>query len=125
MEVLTSISGSEQTAPGGLLAKAVGIFGARWSMLIIAELVTGPRRFGQLRSRLMGISANVLTQRLGELEANGVLERRLLPSPASCQVYALTDWGREADDVLAVLVRWAARSPDLTVARAPSRARAR
>jgi len=86
--------------------------GERWSLLIVRELLLGPRRFGDLKSSLAGISANVLTQRLEGLEAAGVAERRRLPPPASVQVYALTPWGLEAEDAIKSLGRWAARSPD-------------
>ena len=71
----------------------------------------GPRRFGDLKKDLHGISANVLTQRLEGLEASGVVRRRKLPPPASVQVYELTEWGREIEPVFIVLGRWAARSP--------------
>ena len=67
--------------------------GDRWALLVMRELLLGPRRFGDLRASLPGISANVLTQRLEELEAAGVLLRRKLPPPAGAQVYALTEWG--------------------------------
>lgn len=92
-------------------ALALEIVGERWSLLIMRELVFGPRRFSELRANLPGISANVLTQRLQGLEATGVLTRRTLPSPASVQVYALTDWGLEAQSMMRDLGRWAARSP--------------
>jgi hypothetical protein len=71
----------------------------------------GPRRFGDLRARLPGISANVLTQRLEGLEVAGVLRRRKLPPPASVQVYELTEWGLEAEPILLSLGKWAVRSP--------------
>jgi hypothetical protein len=71
----------------------------------------GPRRFGDLRASLSGISANVLTQRLEGLEAAGVLCRRKLPPPASVQVYELTEWGLEAEPILLSLGKWAVRSP--------------
>jgi DNA-binding HxlR family transcriptional regulator len=92
-------------------ALALEIVGERWALLIMRELVFGPRRFSELRANLPGISANVLTQRLQGLEATGVLTRRMLPSPANVQVYALTDWGLEAQPMMRDLGRWAARSP--------------
>lgn len=92
-------------------ALALEIVGERWALLIMRELVFGPRRFSELRANLPGISANVLTQRLQGLEATGVLTRRTLPSPANVQVYALTDWGLEAQPMMRDLGRWAARSP--------------
>lgn len=75
------------------------------------ELMIGPKRFGDLRASLPGISANVLTQRLEGLEAAGVLVRRKLPPPANSQVYELTAWGYESEPIFQALGRWAARSP--------------
>lgn len=71
----------------------------------------GPRRFSELRAGLPGISANVLSQRLEGLEAAGVATRRILPPPASAQVYELTAWGYEAEPIIQVISRWAVRSP--------------
>lgn len=71
----------------------------------------GPRRFGDLRAGLPGLSANVLTQRLEGLEAAGVLRRHKLPPPASVQVYELTEWGLEAEPILLALGSWGVRSP--------------
>jgi DNA-binding HxlR family transcriptional regulator len=87
------------------------LIGERWSMPLIRELLLGPRRFGDLKTSLNGISANVLTQRLEGLEAAGVLVRRRLPPPASVQVYELTPWGYEAAPIFQALGRWAVRSP--------------
>ena len=92
-------------------AMALEFVGERWSLLILRELMFGPRRFGEIRAQLTGISANVLTQRLAGLEAGGMLVRRLLPSPASVRVYELTDWGYEIEPVLQTMGRWATRSP--------------
>lgn len=80
-------------------------------MLVLRELAYGPRRFSELRTDLQGISANVLTQRLTELEARGLVRRTRLPPPASVQVYEATEWGLEAVPIIASLGRWAARSP--------------
>jgi DNA-binding HxlR family transcriptional regulator len=80
-------------------------------MLVLRELAYGPRRFSELRSDLVGISANVLTQRLTELEARGLVRKTKLPPPASVQVYEATEWGLEAVPLIASLGRWAARSP--------------
>ncbi len=92
-------------------AHALELVGERWSMLVLRELMFGPRRFSELRRSLPGISANVLTQRLDGLEAAGVLKRRTLPPPAGVQVYELTPWGYEAEPAIQALGRWAARSP--------------
>ena len=99
-------------------AHGLDLLGERWSLLVMRELMFVPRRFGELRARLPGISANILTQRLAGLESAGVVARRVLPPPASAQVYALTEWGREAEPIFQTLGRWAARSPlhDVTLA---------
>ena len=93
------------------LAHAMDLIGERWAMLVLRELAYGPRRFSGLKRDLTGISANVLTQRLTELEARGLVHKSKLPPPASVQVYEATEWGLEAIPVIANLGRWAARSP--------------
>ena len=93
------------------LAHALELVGERWAMLVLRELAYGPRRFSELKADLQGISANVLTQRLAELEARGLVRKLRLPPPASVQVYQATEWGLEAVPVIASLGRWAARSP--------------
>jgi len=80
-------------------------------MLVLRELAYGPRRFSELKADLTGISANVLTQRLTELEQRGLVRKVKLPPPASVQVYEATGWGLEAVPIIASLGRWAARSP--------------
>ena len=87
------------------------IIGERWALPVMRELMLGPRRFGELKSSLRGISANVLTQRLEGLEAAGVLKRTRLPPPASVQVYELTTWGYEAGPIFQAMGRWAVKSP--------------
>lgn len=87
------------------------LLGERWAMLVLRELAYGPRRFSGLKADLPGISANVLTQRLAELEARRLVRRVRLPPPASIQVYEATEWGLEAVPMIASLGRWAARSP--------------
>jgi len=93
------------------LAHALDLLGERWGMLVLRELAYGPRRFSELKADLQGISANVLTQRLTELERRGLVRKLRLPPPASVQVYQATDWGLEAVPVIASLGKWAARSP--------------
>jgi DNA-binding HxlR family transcriptional regulator len=93
------------------LAHALELIGERWAMLVLRELGYGPRRFSELKADLQGISANVLTQRLTELEARGLVRKLRLPPPASVQVYEATAWGLEAIPMIAALGRWAARSP--------------
>jgi DNA-binding HxlR family transcriptional regulator len=87
------------------------LLGERWAMLVLRELAYGPRRFSELKADLVGISANVLTQRLTELESRRLVRRTRRPPPASVQVYEATEWGLEAVPLIAHLGRWAARSP--------------
>lgn len=93
-------------------ALALELVGERWALMVVRELMFGPRRFGEIRNALPGLSANVLTQRLEGLEESGILVRRKLPPPANAQVYELTPWGYEAEVTLQVLGRWAVRSPE-------------
>lgn len=86
------------------------IIGERWALLVVRELMLGPRRFSDLRGALPGISAKVLTERLTALEAAGVLLRRALPPPGKAQVYDLTAWGLAAEPLIQELGRWAAQS---------------
>lgn len=88
------------------IARALDIVGERWALLIVRELLYGPKRFSDLRVAL-GMSPNVLSQRLGELEAGGVVRQR----KAGPALYELTDWGRELHPILRQLGRWGARSP--------------
>ena len=80
-------------------------------MLILRELAFGGRRFSELRADLPGISANVLSQRLADLEGRGLVRKLRLPPPASVQVYEATDWALEAAPLIGRLGKWAARSP--------------
>jgi len=91
-------------------ALALEFVGERWSLLIIRELMFGPRRFGEIKANLPGVSANVLTQRLEGLEEAGILIKRKLPSALSVQVYELTHWGTLAEPVLQEMGRWSTRS---------------
>ena len=93
------------------MAHALDLIGERWSLIVLRELLLGPKRFSELRADIPGISANVLTQRLEGLEANGVLFRRKLPPPSNAQVYELTEWGYEVEPIGQALGRWATRSP--------------
>ncbi|MES2271574.1 MAG: winged helix-turn-helix transcriptional regulator [Pseudomonadota bacterium] len=96
---------------GCAAAHALDLVGDRWALPVMREMMLGPRRFSDMRAALPGLSANVLTQRLEELERNSIVQRRKLPPPASVQVYELTPWGLEAEELLKVMGRWAARSP--------------
>lgn len=96
---------------GCAAAHALDLVGERWALLIVRELLLGPRRFTDLRQSLCTISPNVLTQRLGDLESAAVIEQRELPPPAACRVYALTHWGMQLEPVLMALLKWGVRSP--------------
>lgn len=92
-------------------AHALDLVGERWALLIVRDLLFGPKRFTDLRAGLPQGSPNVLSQRLKELETAGVVRRRKLPPPASAMVYELTEWGAELEPVLLGLQRWGAGSP--------------
>jgi DNA-binding HxlR family transcriptional regulator len=93
------------------IARALDLVGERWALLVVRELVLGPKRFTDLRVGLPGCSPDVLAQRLRDLEQVGVVGRRTLPPPVSARVYELTEWGRELEPVLLSLGRWGSRSP--------------
>jgi DNA-binding HxlR family transcriptional regulator len=92
-------------------AHALDLVGERWALLVVRELLLGPKRFTDLRAGLPNASPNVLAQRLRELEGAGVVRRRKLPPPAASRVYELTEWGIELEPVIIRLGRWGARSP--------------
>lgn len=93
------------------MAHALDLIGERWALLVVRELILGPKRFSDLRAGLPAISPNVLTQRLAELEQASVLVRRKLAPPAGAWVYELTPWGLELEEIIMALGRWGARSP--------------
>jgi DNA-binding HxlR family transcriptional regulator len=93
------------------IAHASDLLGQRWALLVVRELLLGPKRFTDLRAGIPDISPNVLGQRLRELEESGIVERRKLAPPAAVQVYELTQWGRELEPAVLALGRWASRSP--------------
>jgi DNA-binding HxlR family transcriptional regulator len=92
------------------LARALELVGERWALLIIRDLLVGPRRFSDLRRGLPKIPTNVLSDRLKELEENGVVQRRILPRPASATVYELTPYGQQIEDAVMRLGMWGAHS---------------
>ncbi len=96
---------------GCAAAHALDLIGERWALLVVRELLLGPKRFTDLRAGLPNASPNVLAQRLRDLEAAGVVRRGKLPPPAASRVYELTDWGMELEPVIVSLGRWGARSP--------------
>jgi DNA-binding HxlR family transcriptional regulator len=93
------------------IAHALDLVGERWALLVVRELLLGPKRFTDLRDGLPNASPNVLSQRLRELEQAAVIERRKLPPPAGSWVYDLTEWGRELKPIALALGTWAVRSP--------------
>jgi DNA-binding HxlR family transcriptional regulator len=92
------------------IANALSMVGERWALLVVRELLKGPRRYTDLAGGLPGIGTKVLATRLRELEDAGVVQRRKLPPPAASTVYELTEYGRELEEVLHALARWGARS---------------
>lgn len=88
------------------MARALDAVGERWALLIIRDLLLGPKRFSDLQAGLPRLSPDVLTQRLRELTEAGVIHRRKLPAPAGSWVYELTDWGRELEPIVTSLGRW-------------------
>jgi DNA-binding HxlR family transcriptional regulator/putative sterol carrier protein len=96
---------------GCAIARALDVVGERWALLVVRELLLGPKRYTDLRRGLPNASPNVLSERLRELEAAGVVRRRKLGPPASSRVYELTEWGLELEEIVMSLGRWAARSP--------------
>ena len=92
------------------IARALDLVGERWALLVLRELVLGPRRFTDLRDGLPGIATNVLSQRLRQLERDGIVTRRRLPPPAASNVYELTEYGQELVPIMLALGRWGARS---------------
>lgn len=92
-------------------AHALELVGDRWNLLVVRELLLGPKRFTDLRAGVPTASANLISQRLRHLEATGVLQRRKLGPPAGTWVYELTDWGLQLQDVLVALGRWGRSSP--------------
>ena len=88
------------------IARALDTVGERWALMIVRELLLGPKRFTDIRTGLPHLSPDVLSQRLRELEAAGVVDKRKLPPPAASQVYELTASGRALEPVLIELGRW-------------------
>ena len=91
------------------LARALDRVGDRWTLLIVRELLLGPRRYSDLRANLPGIATNLLAERLRMLEAEGLLRREELPPPAPAVVYELTQAGRELEPMILGLIRWGGR----------------
>jgi DNA-binding HxlR family transcriptional regulator len=92
------------------LARALELVGERWSLLVVRDLILGPKRFTDLRDGLPRIPVSILSSRLNELEENGVIRRRVLPKLDAAVVYELTEYGSELEHVLLQLGLWGARS---------------
>src|SRR6188508_1089348 len=88
------------------VARALDIVGERWTLLLVRELMIGPRRFKDILGGLPGIGTNLLTDRLKDLEQAGVVARRVLPPPAGSTVYELTELGRGLEPVVFALGWW-------------------
>jgi DNA-binding HxlR family transcriptional regulator len=93
------------------VARSLDVIGERWALLIVRELLLGPKRFNDLLAGLPGASPNVISQRLRELTGNGVIRQLELGPPARVRLYELTDWGRELEPVVLHLGRWGDRAP--------------
>lgn len=93
------------------IARALDVIGERWALLVVRELLLGPKRFTDLRTGLPHVGPDVLAQRLRELERAGVVRRGKLAPPAAARVYELTDWGRQLEPVVLGLGRWGSQAP--------------
>src|SRR5580765_8156853 len=93
------------------VARALDLVGERWALLVVRELLLGPKRFTDLRAGIPHVSADVLTQRLKELERAGVVRRGTLPPPAGSRIYELTERGRELEPIVIALGRWGSVAP--------------
>lgn len=98
---------------GCAIAQALDVIGERWALLVVRELVLGPKRFTDLLAGLHGVSSDVLTQRLRDLTDAGVVHRRRLGPPASSWVYELTEWGTELEPIILELAHWVHKSPHM------------
>lgn len=106
------MAGNRKTyAEGCLAAHALDLIGDRWALLVVRELMLGPKRFGAMRAGLPGIATNMLASRLEGLEDAGILTHRTLPPPASVPVYELTDHGLALRPLLLELCRWGVGVP--------------
>ncbi len=93
------------------IARALDLVGERWALLVVRELLLGPKRFTDLRAGLPHVGPDMLAQRLRELEQAGVVHRGKLPPPVGARVYELTDWGRRLEPVVLALGRWGSQAP--------------
>lgn len=107
------MAGKRKYDDGCAVAHGLDLIGERWALLVVRDLLLGPKRFTDLRAGMPGASADMLTQRLRELLETGIVQRRKLPPPAGSWVYELTDWGAELEPIVTQLSRWSSRSPTL------------
>jgi DNA-binding HxlR family transcriptional regulator/putative sterol carrier protein len=107
------MAGRRKYDDGCAVAHALDLVGERWALLVVRDLLLGPKRFTDLLAGLPGASPDVLTQRLRELTEAGVLQRRRLSPPAASWVYELTTWGAELAPIVVGLAQWASRSPGM------------
>jgi DNA-binding HxlR family transcriptional regulator len=110
-DILPGMATKRTYDDGCAAAHALDLVGERWALLVVRELLLGPKRFTDLRAGLPHASPNVLAQRLRGLEEAGIVRRRRLPPPAASKIYELTEWGEELEPVIIRLGRWGARSP--------------
>jgi len=92
------------------VARALDLVGERWALLVVRELLFGPKRYSDLLAGIPGISTNILAARMHDLERGGVVARRPLPPPAGSIVYELTPYGRALEEPIIALGRWGGRS---------------
>jgi DNA-binding HxlR family transcriptional regulator len=105
------MAGERTYGQGCAIAHALDLVGERWALLVVRDLLLGPKRFTDLLSGLPGLSPGVLTQRLRELTDAGVLGRRRLGAPAASWVYELTPWGHQLAPIVTSLAQWGSQSP--------------
>lgn len=91
------------------LARSLDHIGDRWTLLIVRELLVGPRRYSDIRAGLPGIASNLLAERLRELEADGIIQKRNVPPPTPATLYELTEFGAGLQEVVFALARWGGR----------------
>jgi DNA-binding HxlR family transcriptional regulator len=103
--------GERTYGQGCAIAHGLDVVGERWALLVVRDLLLGPKRFTDLLGGLPGLSPGVLTQRLRELTDAGVLGRRRLSAPAASWVYELTPWGQQLAPIVTSLAQWASKSP--------------
>ncbi len=105
--------GKRKYDDGCAVAQALDVVGERWALLVVRDLLLGPKRFTDLLTGLPGASTDVLTQRLRDLGDAGVVQRRRLAPPVGAWVYELTPWGADLEKIVVGLARWAHDSPQM------------